>query len=193
MSINLLETIQQNLDYPPLQKIDPNTQQVVEDDKTPDEHKFSQAAIPAVLTALYKYVQSDAGAEDFLRGDNSSNWVSKIFDDNKKEVIQKISAYAKQSNHDPVAKMNEIATEAVKVVKGTLTADAGIKEVKLFFSNQTNNILLYLPAELNMGELLHDTTLDDKTNKMEGPISSLMQNIGSAFSQPVSDEEIKKS
>jgi hypothetical protein len=41
--------------------------------------------------------------------------------------------------------------------------------------------------------LLHDTTLDDKTNKMEGPISSLMQNIGSAFSQPVSDEEIKKS
>jgi hypothetical protein len=193
MSINLLETIQQNLGYPALQKIDPNTQQVVEDNKTPDEHKFSQAAIPAVLTALYKYVQSDVGAEDFLRGDNSSNWVSKIFDDNKKEAIQKIAAYAKQSNHDPVAKMNEIANEAVKVVKENTSADAGIKEVKTFFSNQTNNILLYLPAELNMGELLHDSTLDDKTNKMEGPISSLMQNIGSAFSQPVSDEEIKKS
>lgn len=193
MSSNLLETIQQNLGYPALQKIDPNTQHVVENDKTPDEHKFSQAAIPAVLTALYKYVQSDAGAEDFLRGDNSSNWVSKIFDDNKKEAIQKISAYAKQSNHDPVAKMNAIANEAVKVVKENISADAGIKEVKLFFGNQANNILLYLPAELNMGELLHDTTLDDKTNKMEGPISSLMQNIGSAFSKPVSEEEIKKS
>lgn len=192
MSINLLETIQQNLGYPPLQKIDPNTQQVVEDDKTPDEHKFSQAAIPAVLTALYKYVQSDAGAEDFLRGDNSSNWVSKIFDDNKKGAIQKISAYAKQSNHDPVAKMNAIANEAEKIVKENLSADATIKDVKTFFSNQTNNILLYLPAELNMGELLHDSTLDDKTNKMEGPISSLMQNIGSAFSKPVIDEEVKK-
>ena len=182
MSINILETVQQNLGYPALQKIDPNTQQVVEDDKT-----------PAVLTALYKYVQSDAGAEDFLRGDNSPNWVSKIFDDNKKEAIQKISAYAKQSNHDPVEKMNAIANEAVKVVKENISADAGIKEVKLFFNNQTNNILLYLPAELNMGELLNDNTLDDKTNKMEGPISSLMQSIGSAFSQPVSDEEIKKS
>ncbi len=192
MSINLLETIQKNLGYPALQKIDPNTQQVVADNKTPDEHKFSQAAIPAVLTALYKYVQSDEGAEDFLRGDNSSSWVSKIFDDNKKEAVQTISAYAKQSNHDPIAKMNAIANEAVKVVKENLSADASIKEVKTFFNNQTNNILLYLPAELNMGELLHDSTLDDKTNKMEGPISSLMQTIGNAFSGPVSDEETKK-
>jgi hypothetical protein len=191
MSINLLETIQQNLDYPALQKIDPNTQQVVADEKTPDEHKFSQAAIPAVLTGLYKYVQSDQGAEDFFRGNNSSNWVGKIFDDNKKEAIQTISAYAKQSNEDPIAKMNAIANEAVKVVKENLSADATAKEVKLFFSNQKNNILLHLPAVLNMGELLHDSTLDDKTNKMEGPVSSLMQSIGAAFSGPVADEEIK--
>ena len=191
MSINLLETIQQNLGYPALQKIDPNTQQVVADEKTPDEHKFSQAAIPAVLTGLYKYVQSDEGAEDFLRGDNSSNWAGKIFSDNKKEAIQIISAYAKQSNQNPVAKMNAIADEAVKVVKGNLPGDASAKEVKLFFNNQKNNILLYLPAGLNMGDLLHDTTLDDKTNKMEGPISSLMQSMGSAFSKPVMDEEIK--
>jgi hypothetical protein len=191
MSINLLETIQQNLGYPALQKIDPNTQQVVADEKTPDENKFSQAAIPAVLTGLYKYVQSDEGAEDFLRGNNSSNWVSKIFTDNKKEAIQIISAYAKQSNQDPVAKMNAIADEAVKVVKGNLPGDVSAKEVKLFFNNQKNNILLYLPASLNMGDLLNDNTLDDKTNKMEGPISSLMQSIGSAFSKPVMDEEVK--
>ncbi len=191
MSINLLETIQRNLAYPALQKIDPNTQQVVADEKTPEEHKFSQAAIPAVLTGLYKYVQSDVGAEDFFRGSNSSNWVGKIFDDNKKEAIQTISAYAKQSNEDPIAKMNAIANEAVKVVKENLSADASAKEVKLFFSNQKNNILLYLPAVLNMGELLHDSTLDDKTNKMEGPVSSLMQSIGTAFSGPVADEEIK--
>ena len=191
MSINLLETVQQNLGYPALQKIDPNTQQVVADEKTPAEDKFSQAAIPAVLTGLYKYVQSDEGATRFLRGDNSTNWVGKLFDDNKKEAIQTISAYAKQSDQDPVAKMNAIANEAVKVVKENLPAAAGSKEVKLFFSHQKNNILLYLPAELNMGELLHDTTLDDKTNKMEGPISSLMQSIGGAFSKPVLDKEIK--
>jgi len=57
MSINLLEIVQKNLGYPTLQKIDPNTQVVVADDKKPDEDKFSQAAIPAVLAAFYKYVQ----------------------------------------------------------------------------------------------------------------------------------------
>jgi capsular polysaccharide biosynthesis protein len=106
-------------------------------------------------------------------------------------VVQTISAYAKQSDQDPVAKMNAIANEAVKVVKANIPSTAGSKEVKLLFSHQKNNILLYLPAELNMGELLHDTTLDDKTNKMEGPISSLMQSIGGAFSKPVMDKEIK--
>ncbi len=42
-----------------------------------------------------------------------------------------------------------------------------------------------------MGELLHDTTLDDKTNKMEGPVSSLMKSAGAVFSNPVMDKEIK--
>ena len=192
MSINLLETVQQNLGYPALQKIDPNTQQVVVDDKTPAEDKFSQAAIPAVLTALYRYVQTDEGATAFLRGNNSTNWVGQIFDDNKKEVVQTISAYAKQSNADPVEKINAIATEAVKVVKENLSSDAGVKEVKLFFSNQKNNILLYLPAALNMGDLLHDASLDDNTNKMEGPISSLMQSIGNVFSNTTTDTDVKK-
>ena len=88
--------------------------------------------------------------------------------------------------------MNAIANETVKVVKENLAADAGIIEVKNFFNDQRNNILLYLPAELKMGELLHDNTLDDNTNKMEGPISSLMQSIGSVFSKPVTGDEIKE-
>jgi hypothetical protein len=50
---------------------------------------------------------------------------------------------------------------------------------------------LYLPEALHMGDLLHDDTLDDNTNKMEGPVSSLMRNIGSVFSKPVTNDEIK--
>jgi hypothetical protein len=87
--------------------------------------------------------------------------------------------------------MNAIANEAVKLVKKNLTGNGDIKEVKLFLSDQKNHILLYLLPVLNMGQLLHDNTLDDNTNKMEGPVSSLMQNIGSIFSTPVSGEEIK--
>jgi hypothetical protein len=181
MSVNLLETVQKNLGYPALQKIDPNTQEVVQDAHTPDEDKFSQAAIPAVLTAFYKYVQTDDGAAEVLQGDMNTNWLDKIFPDNKKEAVQTISSYAHQSGMDPVKKINEIATETVKVAKANLPADAGIKELKSFFKNQRNTILPYLPAALNMGELLHDGTLDDNTNKMEGPISSLMHSIGTAF------------
>jgi len=192
MSVNLIKIIQENLGFLPLNKIDPVTEQPATDKDEVVANKFSQAAIPAVLTGLYRYVQSDEGAADFLNGDSSTNWVGKIFDDNSKEAIQTISAYAQESNEDPAAKMNAIANEAVKVTKENLAADAGIKEVKDFFSDQRNNILLYLPAELKMGELLHDNTLDDNTNKMEGPISSLMQSIGSTFSKPVTANENKE-
>ena len=192
MSINLLETVQKNLGYPPLHKIDPNTQDVIADEKTPAEDKFSQAAIPAVLTAMFNYVQSDEGAAAFLQNESNANWIGKIFDDKTKEAVQTISSYALQSNADPVLKMNEIAEEAVKVVKENIGEHADIKEVKFFFSNQINTILLYLPAALHMGKLLQNDTLDDTTTKMEGPVSSLMKSIGSAFSTPVTDNEIKK-
>jgi hypothetical protein len=49
---------------------------------------------------------------------------------------------------------------------------------------------LYLPAELNMGGLLDDDSLDDQANKMEGPISSLAHRIGAAFSTAVTVEKI---
>ncbi|MFM9911194.1 MAG: hypothetical protein ACKVOW_17775 [Chitinophagaceae bacterium] len=140
---------------------------------------------------MYKFVQSDEGADAILQNDGNNNWMARIFDDNRKEVIQTIASYAEQSKEDPIAKMNGIAMEAVKIAKENLSADAGIKDVKLFFSNQKSNILLYLHPGLHMGELLHDNTLDDNTNKMEGPISSLISSIGAAFSTPVTEDELK--
>ena len=51
-----------------------------------------------------------------------------------------------------------------------------------FFTNQRTQILTRLPAALNMGELLQDSTIDDQTNKMEGPMSGLMHGIEKIFS-----------
>jgi hypothetical protein len=189
MSINLLETVQQNLGYPPLQKIDPNTQQVTANDKTPDEDKFSQAAIPAILTGMFKFVQSEEGATVFLMNDNRNTWMDRIFPDHQKEAIESISAYSKQSDEDPVAKMNEIANETEKLVKEQLPENATPRDLGEFFRHQKNHILLYLPAALNLGKLLNDNALDDNTHKMEGPISSLMRNIGTALSNTNKEEE----
>jgi len=188
MSVNLLETIQKNLGYPEIQKIDPNTQQA-----KGAEDKFSQAALPAVLTGLYRYAQKDEGAEKILQVASSTMWINKFFEADKNEVVQAISDYSSRSNDQVETEMNVIANEAIKTVKDNLPADAGIKEVKDFLSNQRKDILLYLVPALNIGRLLHDDTLDDTTNKMEGPVSSLMKNIGSAFTNPVTGEEINSS
>lgn len=191
MSVNLLERVQQNTGYPPLHKIDPNTGQPSSAAGTPD-HVFSQAAIPAVLTALYKYVQGDDGAEEVLRGDTSTDWVGRIFHDNLRDAVEKVKAF---TDGDPVhstSKMNSIANEAIKITKENLPANAGIKEVKAFFLNQRNNILPYLPPALQLGDLLNDNTIDDNVNKMEGPVSSLMKSIGSAFSNPVTSDDVNK-
>ena len=55
MATHLVETIQKNLSLPPLQKIDPNIQETKESVPRQSQEKLAQAAIPAVLTAFYKF------------------------------------------------------------------------------------------------------------------------------------------
>ncbi len=190
MSINLIEVVQKNLGYAPLQKIDPNAQQKDIND-VPSRTKYSQAAIPAVLTGLYRYVQTDEGAAAVLSADHSTNWADKLFENHSPEAVEAIAFYAKERGVDANSQINEIANETVKVVKENLGEKAGITDLKDFFNKQRNEILLYLPPYLNMGKHLQDETLDDNVNKMEGPISSLIKNIGNAFSKSVTDEEVK--
>lgn len=191
MAINIITAVQENLGYPPLQKVDPNADH---SNNGHDEPKpvFSQAAIPAILTAMYKYAQSDTGAEELLRGGVSTDWVSKLFHGHDQEAIQKIKSYAVEGEAYATIKLNVIASEAVGIMKENINSEDGIKGVKDFFHNQRNNILLYLPPSLQLGSLLNDDTVDDATNKMEGPVSGLMHSIGAVFSKPVTGDEIKE-
>lgn len=186
MSINLVETVQQNLGYQPLQKIDPNTQQVVKHENTPAEDKFSQAAIPAVLTGLYRYAQSNEGAAAILLNTAGTDWLNEIFGENKDKAIEAVAVYASQTNEYCCGKMNDIARETILLLKTHLPA-ATTNDVTAFFDQQRNNILLHLPADLQIGTLLNDNGLDDNTNKMDGGISGLIQNIGAIFSSSGSD------
>lgn len=189
MSIHITEAVQQNLGYAPLKKIDPNTQAVIIKNGSPEEHSFEQAAIPSILTAFYKYIQLDEGASSFLQNKYTNEWVNQIFGEQSLAAVASIAAYTRDLNDDPVILMNRIAEEVVAVTKQHLPSGADFKDVRMFFSNERNNILLYLPAELNIGGLLGDETLDDRTNKMEGPISSMVKSIGATFSTPVTQEK----
>ena len=40
-----------------------------------------------------------------------------------------------------------------------------------------------------MGNFIKDDTVDDSTNKMEGPVSNLIHNIGQIFSESGNDKK----
>src|SRR5258706_15110151 len=94
MPFNLLKTVQQNLGYPELKKVDPNTQEVIFDTPVSDQTKLGQAAIPAVLTGLYKYIETDEGLNTVNSKNESLNWLEAIFGDIAPEIINKIAVYS---------------------------------------------------------------------------------------------------
>lgn len=191
MSLNLLKTVQENLGYPALHKIDPNTQKIKTDtDNTALEksHRLGQAAIPATLIALYKYSRADEGAENILHVATSTDWTGFIFLDHREEAIGKIMAYSGRKTEEVITEINRIATEAVNIIHQQIGEKGTIKDVKNVLINSKNDVLSYLPEDIQIGKLLNDSTIDDKTHKMEGPVSSLMHAIGGSFSGSDSDE-----
>lgn len=190
--MNVTETITQEMGYPKLLKIDPNTQHVKQEGAAHPEERFSQAAVPAVLIGLYKYTLTDPGATAVLSGGNSSNWVKEIFPGYNHEAVKRVAHYAGDGEAETEEKMNAIADKAVAIIRQQVGPAAKIIDVKNFMAAQRPNIFPFLPADLHIGELVDDPTIDDKTNKMEGPISSFMHKVGDAFSTPDTDEKLNK-
>jgi hypothetical protein len=77
--------------------------------------------------------------------------------------------------------MELIAREAIKVINENISTHTSDEAVKTFLIDQRNNILVYIPAGLQIGKVLHDNTIDDRTNKMEGPVSSNMHWLEKLF------------
>ena len=181
MAINLVESIQKTLGFSELKKIDPNTQQVKETGSEGGASSFGQAAIPAVLMGLYKYGSTEKGAEQLLRGHQSGSWLDEFFGGQKSEAVQKVSTYANHSTDEAAGKMEQIANEAVRLIRENVPSGASFMDVKTYVTDQRKNILVYLPAELQMSNVVNDNTLDDRTNKMEGPMSDSMHFIEKIF------------
>lgn len=177
MATNLIETIQQTLGYPVLKKIDPNKQEPKNEDETNAPHELGQAAIPAVLAGIYKLAQTKEGSNEILEVDPDAGALRMIFEENEGAVEDKIARYAGTSAEDARIAMQRIAAEAVKFVQEGVKNNPTPEKVKTFLGDQRHNILVYLPAAMQMGYLLGDNTLDDRTNKMEGPISNFLHKI----------------
>lgn len=187
--MNLIESLQKHFSNDSLHKIDPNTQDVKPEEVDSNENKFSQATIPVVLTGIHRFTATDQGAEEVLTASASANWVKKLFADDADEVITRVAAYSGVDKAATQIKLNEIADKAMGLIRQSVSPGNKIIDVKNLMEAQINNILTFLPASLHMGNLLNENTIDDRTNKMEGPISSLIQAIGSGFSKADEDEK----
>jgi hypothetical protein len=180
MSINIAEEVQTRLQFPPLQKIDPNTQSA-EENKI--QFPVTQSAILTALAGLYKITRTTEGCVRLLLTGKSAAWLEDVYGDNLAKTLDHVSDYS----NTPVEEVSKLvwasADCAIVILHEQLANNINVGSFKNFMSGQRNHILVYLPAGLQLGEMLHDPTLDDNTNKMEGPVSSLMHKIEGIFSE----------
>ena len=181
MAINIIEAIQQSLGVPELQKIDPNTQEVKRPENISSENYLWQAAIPAVLLGLYKFSGDKKNNAAIANGSLSSNLLEDIFDGKKDEVIEKVAGYTDNTNEYTAEKMELVAREALRIINENISGETTDGAVRRFLIDQRKNILVYLPAALQIGSVLGDNTIDDRSNKMEGPISNHMHWLETFF------------
>jgi hypothetical protein len=174
MGTNIIEAIQKNLGYQPLKKVDPNMQEIKGAKKTAAEDKLSQAAIPAVLAAMIKYSDGKDGIN--LLSDEHKDWLGIIYSGKENEAIKKVAGYAGVSDGEAERHMENISDEAVRIIKDEVrTPDA--EKLRQYMNSQRHNVLGHLPAAMNMGDFLNEETFDDRTNKMEGPVSGFLHRI----------------
>ena len=175
MDTNIVEAIQKNLGYQPLEKVDPNTQEIKGANKMNSGQKLPQAAIPAVLAAMIKYSDGTDGI-NLLSETENKDWLGTIYCGKESEGIKKVSDYAGVSSDVAKKHMENISNEAVRIVKDAVKP-ADPEKLRSFMNSQRHSILSHLPAAMKMGDVLNEETFDDRTNKMEGPVSSFLHKI----------------
>jgi len=175
MVTDLVDAIQKNLGYPPLERVDPNSQEIKGAKKMSSAQKLPQAAIPAVLAAMIKYSDGTDGINLLTLAENK-NWLGTFYSGREKEAVKKVADYAGVSTDEAQRNMEDISNEAMRLVKEVVKGPDAEK-LRSYMNSQRHTILSHLPAVLKMGDILNEETFDDRTNKMEGPVSSFLHKI----------------
>ncbi len=179
MSTTLIDLMAKKEGMNTLPKVDPNTQSISGKDEQ-EVNLLSQAAITAVLAAFYKYSRDENNAEAILENNEIMDWPDKLFGNNKSSLVVKIASYAGVGAAQAKSKVYKVIADFIQVIQEVVKDNSG-KSVKSVLTEERSNILLHLPAVLGIGKMIDDSTLDDRTNKMEGPVSGLMHTIEKTF------------
>ncbi len=192
MSINILEELRKNVGMPPLIKVDPNTQEVKITSDKEKENKLMQAIVPTAVAGIYDCARSEEGL-DFLAGASTTpDWLTLLFGKNAPEVKERLATYSDNTSYSVQTHFNSVATEAVKILRNAATENDRRVSIRNIAGTQRDWFLPYLPAELHIGKLLDDNTMDDRTNKMEGPVSTFMHKIETMLTGQESKEDANR-
>ena len=190
MAENIVTRVMDKFQIESFLKIDPNTQK----EERPlantgaNSQQFEQALVTAVLAGLYKYGSTDEGARNLLGSTDSATLLHEFFVDHKDDVTNGLATYGNVSTLQVNQLMEAVTTESVAAVKEAVGSDAKPEAVRSYVAGQRHNILVYLPPDLQFGKLIGDDILDDRTNKMEGPVSSFMHWIENLFAEKDTDK-----
>jgi len=179
MAFNIIDKLAQLEGISKLPEISPNTQDVP-DEKSNTTNRLVQAVIPSILAGFYKYTRDEEHAAEIPVKNGTADWIDTLFGPEKNNLMKRISIYSGASTTEAGEKMREVSTNIVNIINKEINNGDG-KTIKNYFTSERNNILHHLPAAIEIGNVLNDTTLDDRTNKMTGPVSGLMHGIEKTF------------
>jgi hypothetical protein len=192
MAINIITKLQQNLGYPELTKIDPNTQEAKLEGGNLNEQRMGQAVVSAVTAGLYQLSNTDEGARAIAGEENVVDWNDTIFGSHAEQLIRNVAEYASSSTIVASDRLQQAAVEAIRIIRENVKPTPHHEDLKVFINNQRDHILPYLPAALHLGDLLHNPNMDDRTNKMQGPVSSVMHKIEKALGGHETKEDLEE-
>lgn len=182
MAKSIIEKVQEQLGYPPLHKVDPNTQELSPARATDENGRFAQAAIPSVLAGLFQQARTEAGAAILLQQPATASWTNLLFGTQRQKVMEAIAQYSDKPVAGIEQELDIITQAAMRVLRPAAEVAHPGLALRDALNAQRHSILVYLPASLHVGEMLRDESLDDRTNKMEGPVSNLMHSIENKLS-----------
>jgi hypothetical protein len=178
--MHIVQIIQKNLGFSSLEKIDPNTQEVSGTEHLLGKNALAQAAIPSILLGIFNHLEQNPNL-DSLPDAPSSDLLEWIFGKSTTKVTGQIESYSKVRDQHISQELEHIAAESVRVVKESLGVNPSENTIRRFVSENKREVLLYLPPSLDLGSILKNNNLDDRTGKMEGPVSSFMHRLENTF------------
>ncbi len=180
--MNLPQQLQQHLKYPPLQAIDAGTG-LAENEGAFDS--LDQSVLITFLAGIYKATRTKETAAAINSRLGAEGLLTDIFG-NTTEVINTIQQFSHQPENIVRQKLLEVSAGYLSLVQLQIPGEATIQKedyLHNYMGTQRSEILKYAPSGLKLGNLLNDEALEDNTNKMQGPVSSLMHKIENAFSK----------